>query len=51
MIIMIIATALIQWTTRIHAGWITLEGGDAVRPSLAEMLDMTRSTYPPARGA
>jgi hypothetical protein len=48
MIIMIIATALIQWTTRTHDGWIALAGPDAKRPSPAEMLVMIRSTYSPA---
>src|ERR1043165_5037296 len=40
MIIRIIATALIQCTTRTHAGWITFAGTTAVRCSLAVMLDM-----------
>src|ERR1041385_163659 len=40
MIIRIIATALIQCTTRTQAGWITFAGTAAVRCSLAVMLDM-----------
>src|SRR4051812_33950090 len=40
MIIRIIATALIQCTTRTQPGWITFAGTVAVRCSLAVMLDM-----------
>src|SRR3954447_12167267 len=40
MIISIIATALIQCTTRTQPGWITFTGTVAVRCSLAVMLDM-----------
>src|ERR1043166_365827 len=40
MIIRIIATALIQCTTRTQAGWITFAETAAVPDSLAVMLDM-----------
>src|SRR4051812_36720814 len=40
MIMRIIATALIQCTTRTHAGWMIRAGATTVLCSLAVMLDM-----------
>src|SRR3954464_7150072 len=40
MIIRIIATALIQCTTRTQAGWMIFAGTEIVRCSVAVMLDM-----------